>query len=443
MQTKDRARSKWGTRSGETPTPNYFHNRDLEAAPAAGGKKPRAHLDRQAWLLLFVNGLFAAANALSGTFVNVYLWKVKNDFALIGWFAFSHQVTMAITFWLAGKWVKEGNKMNALRLGVAVSAVFYLLVLLLGRSAINWILLLGVVQGLASGFFWLAFNVVYFEITNRDNRDRFNGWAGLLGSGAGMIAPWVSGFVISRLPGTTGYRWIFAVSLGIFVLGVVASFFLKKRKVEGTYDWLHAFRILRRSEEAWRPVFAALFAQGVREGVFGFIIGLLIYIATQNEMNIGNFSLITSALALVSFMVAGRFVKPRTRKWAMLVGVVVMIAVILPFFWSVRYSTLLVFGIGTALFIPLYTIPMTSSVFDLIGRDEESAKQRVEYVVMREVGLNLGRMAGTLVFILVITLTHGSPASINWLLLGIGSSPIAAWWFMRKHLVAGRGSHVS
>ncbi|MDF2670805.1 MAG: transporter [Paenibacillus sp.] len=421
MHTKERLLPQWG----------------LRARDGGDGKSgmPKAKLNRQAWLLLLVIGLFGAANALSGTFVNVYIWKVKNDFALIGWFAFYHQVTMAITFWLSGKWVKEGNKMNTLRLGVALSAVFYLLVLFLEKSAADWILLLGFVQGLSAGLFWLAFNVVYFEITDRDNRDRFNGWAGLLGSGAGMIAPWISGIVITRLPGTIGYRWIFAVSLGIFVLGVIVSFFLKKRKVEGNYDWLLAYRVLKHNDGPWRSVFVALIAQGIREGVFGFIIGIMIYMATQNEMDIGNFSLITSAVALVSFFFVGRLMKPGSRKWSMLIGVTVMIAVIMPFFWSVSYTTLLLFGIGIALFMPLYTIPMTSSVFDIIGRDEQSASQRVEYVVMREAGLNIGRMLGTLTFILVISLTSSSPQALNWLLLGIGSSPLLAWWFMRNQLV--------
>src|SRR5690554_6135232 len=132
-------------------------------------------LDHQTSLLLIVHGLFAIANALSGTFVNVYLWKVSNDFALIGWFALSNQVANVITFWLAGKWVKEHNKMNSLRLGVALSAGFYLLVLFLQKEAVDYVLVLGSVQGMAAGFFWLAFNVVYFEVTGPGNRDKFNG----------------------------------------------------------------------------------------------------------------------------------------------------------------------------------------------------------------------------------------------------------------------------
>jgi YQGE family putative transporter len=347
---------------------------------------------------------------------------------------------MAITFWLAGKWVKEYNKMNALRLGVAVSAAFYLLVLLFGTRAVSYIWLLGTVQGMANGFFWLAFNVVYFEVTGPKTRDRFNGWAGLLGSLAGMAAPWISGFVIVHMPGTTGYRLIFSVSLGIFLIGVIVSFFLRNRQVQDDYAWGYSLVCLRQKKTPWKRVSAALVAQGVREGVFGFVIGLLVYIATSSEMKLGNFALITSAVAFVSFWLVGRLLKPKLRKWGMLAGVVVMTLVIVPLLWQVSYMTLLIFGVGTALFLPLFTIPMTSSVFDLIGRDAESAERRVELIVMRELALNVGRICGVLLFVAVTYWTKSTPV-FTAMLLGIGSAPLLSWWFMRRQfamLRAGR-----
>ncbi|MEI7026030.1 MFS transporter [Paenibacillus sp. y28] len=435
-----KTKSGWGPFAGRTHRPEAGSSgRQSSGAQqgasqgSTGGKRGKALLDAQARLLLAVNGLFAAASALSGTYVSVYLWKVKNDFSLIGWFTFFSHLTMALTFWIAGKWAKERNKMNVLRTGVAVSAVFYLLVLLLGTASASYAVLLGAVQGLANGLFWLAFNVVYFEVTDPDNRDRFNGYSGLLGSGAGILAPWLSGWLITRLGGETGYRLIFSLSLGVFVVGVVVSFFLRKKKLPGSYAWLQAFTSLKESGSSWRLALPALVSQGMREGVFGFIIGLLIFIATQSEMSLGNFSLITSAVGLVSFMLVGRFLKPEYRKWGMLIGVVMMVLVIVPFFWKLNYVTLLIFGVGVALFMPLYTVPMTSAVFDLIGSSEESAKLRVEYIVMRELGLNTGRMIGTLVFVAVIS-QSAAQQTVNWLLLGIGSSPIAAWLFMRRLL---------
>lgn len=395
------------------------------------GEKKSGALSGQSRLLLTVNGLFAAANALSGVFVNIYLWKAKHDFSVIGWFTLIHYLSMALTFWLAGKWVKEHNKMNCLRTGVAVAALFYLLVLSLGERAADYYVLLGAVQGLSSGLFWLAFNVVYFEVTDPDNRDRFNGAAGLLGSGAGMIAPWISGFLIVRMEASSGYRLIFTLSLIVFCIGVVVSFFLKKREASGSYEWLLTWRCLRKKDTVWRIVGLALMAQGTREGVFGFVIALLVYVHTGSEMKLGNFSLLTSAAALISFLAAGRLLRPQYRPKAILIGSVMMVLIIVPFFWKVNFFTLLVFGIGAAVFYPLYAIPMTSIVFDLIGGDEESVKRREEYIVMRELALNAGRLLGTSLFIIVVSLTR-SPVMMNWMLLIIGSSPLAASYWIRK-----------
>lgn len=395
--------------------------------------REKGKLDRQSILLLTVQGLFAAANALSGTFVNVYLWKMSKELALVGWFTLSHQAALGITFWLAGKWVKEHNKMHSLRLGILISAIFYLLVLVLGASAIRYVYVLGVVQGIAAGLFWLAFNVVYFEITEPDNRDRFNGWAGLLGSGAGMLAPWLSGYLITHMKDETGYTLIFSLSLGIFLIAVMVSLLLQKRQLDGRYEWLHGLRRLREADSPWRKLSLALMMQGIREGVFMFVIGLMVYISTGNEMKLGNYSLITSAVSLLAFYLVGRWLKPRRRYMAMLVGAVLITLVIVPFYWEVNYVTLLIFGIGVALFFPLYNIPSTSTVFDYIGRDEDSAAHRVEYVVLREVALSVGRMTGTLLFISVISISD-EPLWLNTFLLIIGSAPIFSWLFMRTVL---------
>lgn len=401
-------------------------------------ERSRGRLDGQTRLLLLVNALFACANALSGAFVNVYLWKAKQDFAMIGWFALSNQIVMALTFVLAGKWVKEGNKMNSLRLGVALAALFYLLVLMLGKNAPYWVYGLGAVQGLSGAFFWLAFNVVYFEVTDRDNRDRFNGWAGLLGSAVGMAAPWISGFVITSMPNTSGYRVIFSISLGVFVVGAVVSFFLKRRPALPNYEWLYGVRQLQQKGNPWRQAYPALMAQGVREGVFGFLIGLMVFIATNNELQLGNYALVTSAVALVAFFLAGRLIKPGRRSTPMLIGALAMTLVILLFFWRVNYTTLLAFGIVVALFFPLYSIPMTSSIFDMIGANTESAEHRVEYVILRETALNAGRILGTIAFIVVVSFTTKTLHLVT-LMLILGSAPLVSWLFIRKLLTEGGG----
>ncbi|WP_413376844.1 MFS transporter [Paenibacillus taichungensis] len=391
-------------------------------------------LGRQSILLLGVNGLFVLAGALSGTFLNVYLWKSRPDYAMLGWFTISQQIALGLTFWLAGKWVKEHNKMSALRVGTGLSGVFYMLVLWAGPKAVDWIWPLGILFGCALGLFWIAFNVVYFEVTDRENRDLFNGWVGLLGSMTGIIGPWFSGLIISRMVDNSGYRLIFTVSLVIYVIAVVFSFFLKKREVSGTYRWSEPWRQLSAKDSAWRPLGMGLFAQGVREGVFAFLIALLVYVATKQEYKLGQFSLITSAVALVSYWAAGKWFKPQYRSRGMLAGAVLLFIVLIPLLWQVSYGTLLIMGIGSALSMPLYILPMISAGFDLMGTSGENVEKRVELVVLRELCLMVGRLFGLAVFILTV-MNGPSLRTLTWLIVALGAFPLIGWIFMRKMLV--------
>lgn len=409
-----------------------------QAAPnrkmgAARGAKGTGRLDGQTRLLLLVNGLFITASLLSGTFLGIYIWKSTHDFVLLGWFTLLNHVFMALTFWVAGYWAKKGRSGTLIRIGIGVSALFYGIVLLLGKQAPNYIWLLGMIQGVSVGLFWLGFNVVYFEATDAGTRDRFNGYAGVIGSIVGMTAPWTSGYLISHTSGVTGYRIMFMTSVGIFLAGALVSLLLHNREPEGRYEWGLPTKIWRVPHSPWHPVIGALIAQGFRETVFAVLIGLLVYIQTGSEMKLGNYSLITQIVAFAAFFAVGRWLKIRWRRIGMLLGTIAMTLVILPFFFGVNYTTLLIFGIGTSLFIPLFTIPMTSSVFDLIGTSRESVRQRVEYVVLRELALNAGRIAGMIVFIVTLSLSK-EPQVINWMMLIVGSAPLVSWLFMRGKL---------
>ncbi|GIO63891.1 MFS transporter [Paenibacillus cineris] len=401
--------------------------------------KSSARLNRQTILLLAVNGLIVLSGALSGTFLNVYLWKSKQDYAMIGWFTVAQQLAVGLTFWLAGKWVKEYNKMNALRLGIGLTGLFYLLVLWVGEKAIYYIWPLGILLGIAIGLFWIAFNVVYFEVTDPENRDLFNGWVGLLGSITGIVGPWFSGLLISMLKGDRGYRIIFTTSLIIYALGVVLSFFLKKRKKGGTYAWLEPVKQLKDKGSPWRLMAPGLAAQGIREGVFAFLINLLVFVATKQESKLGQFSLITSAVSLATYWLAGKWFKPAYRSAGMLVGALLLWVVMVPLIWKVNYFTLLLLGIGTAIFMPLYILPMVSSGFDLMGTSDENVEKRVELVVLRELSLMVGRLLGTIIFIIVLSFSKDQ-STITVLMLVLGASPILSWICVRRLLKPGKSA---
>ncbi|HJV44511.1 MAG TPA: MFS transporter [Bacillota bacterium] len=387
-------------------------------------------LGKQGRLLLTVYTLFLFSEALSGTFVNVYLWKENSGYSLIGWYNISFFSAMQITFMLTGKWVKQYNKMSCLRTGIALAASFYLLVLLLGDKAASLIIPLGFLQGVGQGFFWFSFNIVLFEITNRENRDKFNGLSGVFGSLVGMAAPLAAGYTISKMSGLTGYTVVFSVSLGIYVTGVMVSFFLEKRKSGGSFTLPQTYQVFTRSK-TWKLVFLAMIGQGFNESVFSFLVGLLVYISTKNEWKLGIYTFITSAVSFVSFYIVGKVIKTTWRARALLLGTILMSISTIPLFFDLNYKTLLFMGIGVSLFSPLFYIPAVSVVFDAIGKSKNSAKWKVENIVIRETGLNVGRLCSLTIFLLLIS-WRDDAFILSGLLLAVNLALLVTWFFLSK-----------
>lgn len=386
-------------------------------------------ITRGLFLLLIIGGLYALSIALSNTFVNVFLWKQSGKFIDIALYNLSSVVLQPITFIIAGKWAKKVDRVIVLRLGVSFLALFFLTVLLLGERANEFIVLLGCLLGIGYGFYWLAFNVLTFEITEPDSRDFFNGFLGLLTSFSGMIGPIFSGFVISSLEKFTGYKIIFSLSLLLFFIAVLLSFFLYRRSAKGNYSFK---RILseRKNNINWKRILNAHFFQGFREGTFVFVIVVWVFITTNSELALGTFGLVQSAVSFVSYYVVTRLIKARFRKKAILAGGVLLYAAIYIILFKLTYPGLLIYAAVISIAYPLLTVPYVSLTYDVIGRAWKAAEMRIEYIVVRELFVNLGRVVSILLFIATISLFDEE--SIRYLMMVLGAGHLILYFFVRK-----------
>lgn len=348
-------------------------------------------------LLLLIGGLFALSVALSNTFVNIYLWKQKGDYITIALYNLFIVLVQPMVFILAGRWAKQMDRVIVLRLGVFFLLVFYLVVLLLGDVAGKYAILLGVLLGIGFGFYWLAFDVMTFEITEPDTRDIFNGFFGLLSSFGGMIGPFFAGWVITRLENTTGYTVIFGVSLALFVLAVVLSFFIQQRTVHGKFELWHAVKWGEVSAN-WKRILLANVFQGMREGSFVFLVTIWVFVTTGSEMAIGTYSLVTSAVALVFYYVAGRYISPQFRKHYILGATVVLFLAIWFIVFDLTFWKLMSYGVLISIAFPILMVPFLSMSYDVMGKAFKAKEWRIEYIVSRELFLNAGRILSILAF---------------------------------------------
>ncbi|WP_026689252.1 MFS transporter [Alteribacter aurantiacus] len=386
-------------------------------------------LNRDLGLLLFIGGLYALGIALSNTFVNVYLWKQSGEYVDIALYNLAVVIFQPLTFLLAGRWAKKIDRVIVLRLGVIFLSVFFTTVLTMGENAGKFLLILGALLGIGYGFYWLSFNVLTFEITEPETRDFFNGFLGILTSFAGMIGPIGAGFIITHMPRLTGYRVIFAISLALFLLAVVLSFFLKRRAAEGAYQLKDIWN-LRKEDVNWKAICHAHFFQGLREGTFIFLIVVWVYVATGSELALGTYGLVASAVAFICYYLVGRFIKPPLRKRAILIGGIMLYGAIFLIIFDLTFTKLLIYGVVVSIAYPLLLVPYISLTYDVIGSGWNAAKMRVEYIVVRELFLNFGRITSILLFIAAVLLM-GDEKGIPIVLLILGAGHSIIYWVVK------------
>ncbi len=384
---------------------------------------------RELLLLLLIGGIYALAVALSNTFVNVYLWKQSGRFLDLALYNLASVCLQPLAFILAGKWAKKIDRVIVLRLGVIFLSCFYFTVLFLSDKANQYLLILGAILGIGFGFYWLAFNVLTFEITEPDTRDFFNGFLGLLTSFAGMIGPIVSGVIITRLEKFTGYTVIFTISLVLFILAVLLSFLLKRRGAEGRFKFR---RILaeRKNNLNWRHILYAHLFQGIREGTFVFVIVVWVYIATNSELALGTYGLVTSGVQLISYYAVTRLVKTNFRKKSILAGGILLYLAIFLIVFNLSYPKLMIYGVIISIAYPVLLVPYISLTYDVIGKGWKAAEMRIEYIVVREMFLNIGRIISVLGFIVAISF-FPEKTSIPIYLLLIGGGHLCIYFFVR------------
>lgn len=393
----------------------------------------KQNISRDLILLLIIGGLYSLGLFLSNTFVNVYLWRQTSDYITIATYNLAIVTLQPITCLLAGKLAKKVDRIIVLRLGVIFLALFFLVVLMLQNAAATFNILLGSMLGIGYGFYWLAFNVLTFEITEPETRDIFNGFLGGLESLGGMTGPIIAGSIIAKLDSNIGYITIFTISFSLFLLAVICSFFLKRRGTDGVFDVLSVIKHVKQNIN-WKYVLYANLFQGMREGLFVFVISIWIFITTGSEFALGMFNLLLNGFSFLFYMLVTKFVPIYQRKNAIFIGSMIISFAVWIIILDLTYSRLLIYATVVGIAYPILNVPFQSMAYDVIGKSYAAKRLRIEYIVLLEVVVNIGRFFSIGIFILVLQLVQ-SIDPIPMLLSFFSLSYLMIYYWMSKIII--------
>ena len=378
--------------------------------------------------MVLVHGAYTAANLLAGTFLSIFLWRSSHDLGPIAVYSGLSALMIPLAF-LANGLIWRGLGAGAsIRLGLFGNGFAYLLILLLGSGAAQWVVMLGLLRGVAEGFYWSGFHLVSYDTTCDRDRDRYFGAQATASWLLTAALPPAAGAIIvagSRVGGPyRGYQLVFALA----TVMLMAAMVLAGRLPSAARQRLSLRRVatLARRNPDWRWVTRARLADGFTGSLMGLVLTILMFLVLKNEQQVGNFNGLMGLLGVAISLGLAAFMKPQHRIACALVGgsLLVLSTFILPLYLTVW--AIVGFGLLRAIGGPLHGNALAPLALQVIDRDPAAKVMRYDYIVHQELCLGIGRVFSIGCFLLLA-------APLNQMLLArvvvvvAGIAPILIW----------------
>ncbi|WHY77052.1 MFS transporter [Neobacillus sp. WH10] len=346
---------------------------------------------------LLMNTFFSFGTALSGVFQSVFLWKLDKTFSLLAYYSLYWSIAIIICFGLCAWLARKTSPMITMRFGFVFYLITYLIMLIFHDTLSDHIILLGSANGLAMSLYYVGMHMAVLDLTTNEKRDQFLYIQGILLTIGGVVAPLVSGILISQFHGMLGYYIVFIATCIFFFLSFLISLKVKGSPIESkSYFW----DVVRSPSREWKKMYSVMFADGIVSGVYTtFLITMIMFEVAGGELSLGIFNTVAEIVSIAAFFVLAKFSNPDYRiaifaigAVSILVGSVLLSA--LPIFIS-----LVIFAIIQPVAMNMINTSMNAMIYASIEKDPLYKERRLDYIIIREIPLGIGRIIGVFLFL--------------------------------------------
>ncbi|MDQ0898989.1 MFS transporter [Paenibacillus sp. V4I7] len=389
---------------------------------------PDKRLDREAAITLALQSLFTFGSSLSSIFLNLYLWRLTESLWINGIYNIVSNAFIAVCFVIGGKLAKKLDRMVVYRIGITLIALFYLCILLAKVHVAEYYILFAVFSGIGSGFYWIGYWTLLYDVSNDGNRMRFLGLSSAFSTAAAMSGPLLSGVIFNAVGGLRGYTIVFGIAFVVFLLTAVLSLLVPKAPSHRKAYYLGHMGLLLRKNKTWRKAMYGNLITGIMQGVFLFLPQILLIAVFQKESFVSYFGAFLSMLTILINILFSKLARERHERKYLLWSVIgYMIAASLLLF---KLSPVIVisFMILQTLFGPLKSNAFDSYFYRLIGTLPLKGKLRIESMVVREISWDAGRIAT--VFLLISLSSNLNAPWLPWVVIGSCASQFLLFFLM-------------
>jgi YQGE family putative transporter len=387
-------------------------------------------LSSDAMTTLWLQSLFTFGAVMAGTFLNLYLWRLTESLWINGMFNIINFLFTALAFIAGGKMTKRTDKMVTYRLGIGLSALFFLAVVLVGENVATYYIAFAVFAGIAGGFYWTGFWTLLYDVSNDTNRIRFVGLTMATSTTASLAAPVTAGLIFHRFDGFQGYTIVFSIAFAVFIVNALISLRIKSTTgVRKTYYLKHMGLLLLKDRRFRKSIYGNIVI-GMKQGVLLFLPQILLFSVLKHEELVSYLNVVLSAISIAASYIFSRLAKESHTRANILWSSVGYLLGAMLLLIDLSLVTVISFMIIHAICNPVKSNAFDSYYYRLIGTLPLKGKLRTESMVVREICWTLGRI---IVVLFLITLADDLNAPwLPWVIILTSASQFVLLFFVEK-----------
>lgn len=331
---------------------------------------------------MYLFSCFQGALLFSSLFINLFLLN-GSDMSHICIYNGVVWAVQPFAYFLSGYLGKKTNMPLQIRISMISLSLVYLILILLGKSAADYAVLLGVFTGVANGFYYLPHSYLINELNDRTTVDAGLNSLSLIGSIEGILIPLISGAIVTAMPGINGYLTVFCCSLILMLSAFFISFRLPKNRNQTSYK---IAPVIRRyfGVKSWRLMLGIDFLRAFREGGLAFIISILMFLCVPNELFVSLNSTVCSIATIIVLSIILKRLNANNRlNYYMIYSFGIFVASCVLFF-NQGFLVLFLFSLVNAVGGNITANTSTAMEFDVLNQWEFITEYRSETFALRE-----------------------------------------------------------
>lgn len=342
------------------------------------------------------------------TFLASYFYKISEQNMV--YLAIYHIVTYAVATigaFIVSDYIKRKNKIRLYRLGIAIKAFNIFLIILLKEKIVDYVYLIGVVNGITTATTGFPFNMIESEQVESKERSKYQGYKKAAEQIIGIVIPTFLGAYITF----NSYEMAAMLILIFSLLRLGLSFFIQNKNIQEDGLHLREFISMIKRDQKIRKLYQIEFFKGITiYGVMELVVSLLIIYELKNDLELGAWTSIFAILTVISMFWFAKYYKENRENKILKVSFLFILISFVCMICSINIYTIVLYNIVYYIFVNILLNITETRLFNYSSEGVYKDKFNTEYFIFREVHLNMARVLGFFVLWIV-----GITQNMSWL----------------------------